>query len=109
MWVNVCDGGKEQRAAAAYLISCSGHAASFVNEGEHGKGGVDRGPLQQVEAVLVVYEFHIAPVNALGSILLLHGVFYTSLSAFWLGAVHYVQHERWVLEKYCSGITVEYV
>ena len=46
MWDNICGGGKEQAAAAAHLISCPGHTAGFINEGEHGKGGVDRGSLQ---------------------------------------------------------------
>ena len=68
----MCGGGKAQTAAATYLISCSGHAAGFIDEGEHSKRGVDRGSLQQVQAILVVYELHIAPVNALSSILLLH-------------------------------------
>ena len=112
MWVNVRDGGKEQIAAAAYLISCSGHAASFVNEGEHSKGRVDWRPLQEVKAVLVVYELHIAPVNALSSILLLHHVS-TLFQITTEQARHYqlsgswelcttCNMIRWLLEKYFS-------
>ncbi len=57
--------------AESYLVGSPGHAAGFINEGEHSQVGVHRGPLQQVQAVLVVNELHIAPVNALSSIFLL--------------------------------------
>lgn len=57
--------------AEPYLVGSPGHAAGFINEGEHCQVGVDRGPLQQVQTILVVNELHIAPVNALSSIFLL--------------------------------------
>ncbi len=57
--------------AESYLVSSPGHAAGFIYEGEHSQVGVDRGPLQQVQTVLVVDELHIAPVNALSSIFFL--------------------------------------
>jgi len=63
--------GRKACDAESYLVGSPGHAAGFINEGEHCQVGVDRGPLQQVQAVLVVNELHIAPVDALGSVLLL--------------------------------------
>ena len=54
-----------------YLISGPRHSAGLINEGEDSQAGIDRGPLQQVQAILVVNKLHIAPVNALSSILFL--------------------------------------
>ena len=56
---------------AAYLVGGSGHTAGLINQGEDSQRGVDWGPLQQIQADLIVYELNVAPVNALSSILLL--------------------------------------
>ena len=55
----------------AYLVGGSRHSAGLINEGEDSQGGVDWGPLQQVQTLLIVDELHIAPVNTLSSILFL--------------------------------------
>ena len=63
-----CSPGK---GAAEYLVRRSGQAAGLVNKREHGQLRVGSAALQKVQAVLVVHKLHIAPVNALLSILLL--------------------------------------
>ena len=58
--------------ANLHLVGGAGQAAGLVDEREDGHGGRSRAALQQIQAVLVVDELNIAPVDALLRILLLH-------------------------------------
>ena len=57
----------------SYLIGGPGKTTGFVDEGEDRQSRCAGGAFQQIQALLVVDELHIAPVDALPGILLLQG------------------------------------
>ena len=54
-----------------HLVGGAGQAAGLVDEGEDREGGRVGRALQAVQAVLVVDELHVGPVDALSRVLLL--------------------------------------
>lgn len=55
----------------AYLVGSPRNAVGLVDEGEHSEGRRAGGALQQVEAVLVVHEVDVTPLDSFPHILLL--------------------------------------